>query len=96
MSSGDPRGGALTCNETTDGFDALPVALVGPEGFETGFGNWSDVGGDGIDRARDSGGTTSSGTGSTVVHTAGTASGFCLYTELSTNGTGCSNKTVLM
>ena len=96
QNSGDPCGDALTCNETTDSCDALPVALVGPDDFETGFGSWSNVGGDNIDWTRDSGGTPSSGTGPTVDHTTGTASGFYLYTESSTNGTGYPNMTALL
>jgi len=66
---------------------------MAPGGFETGFENWSNVGGDDIDWTRDSGGTPSSGTGPTVDHTTGTSSGFYLYTESSTSGTGYPNMT---
>ncbi len=60
-----------------------PECQLGPDNFEIDFGNYSDVGGDDFDWARDSGGTPSSGTGPSVDHTLGTAAGYYLYTEAS-------------
>ena len=96
QSTGDACGAALTCNEETDSCEELPVALVGPDDFETGFGSWANVAGDDIDWTSDSGGTPSNGTGPTVDHTTGSASGFYLYTEASGDGTAYPNMTALL
>ncbi|MBW1687524.1 MAG: agmatine deiminase family protein [Deltaproteobacteria bacterium] len=56
-------------------------AVLGPDDFETSFGNWPNVGGDVFDWTRNSGGTPSSGTGPSGDHTSG--SGFYLFTEAS-------------
>jgi len=63
-----------------------PVSLLGPDDFESGFGNWTNLtSGDNFDWTRDSGGTTSTSTGPAVDHTLGTSSGYYLYTEASSN-----------
>ena len=73
----------IAAEDYTGTFVGTTLVLLGPDDFETGFGNYSDVGGDDFDWARDSGGTPSSGTGPSVDHTTGTSSGFYLYTEAS-------------
>ncbi|MBW2401423.1 MAG: hypothetical protein JRG80_19575, partial [Deltaproteobacteria bacterium] len=62
--------------------------------FESGFGGWTNAGGDDIDWTRASGGTPSSGTGPSGDHTTG--SGFYLFTESSTNGTGFPDKEAIL
>ena len=74
----------------TLGFLALLVAapasavdLLGPDDFEVGLGNYSNVAGDNFDWTRDSAGTPSTGTGPSVDHTLGTSLGSYLFTEAS-------------
>ena len=57
--------------------------VLGPDDFEVGFGNWTNITGDQFDWTRDSGGTPSSGTGPSVDHTLGTAAGYYLFIETS-------------
>jgi len=92
----DPCSGALTCNEGAQTCDALPVFLVGPDDFESGFGGWVNVGGDDQDWTRDSGGTPSNTTGPNVDHTTGSSGGYYLYTEASGNNTGYPSKVFLL
>jgi len=58
-----------------------PVIALGPDDFELGFGNWSNITGDIFDWTRNSGSTTSSGTGPSGDHTTG--SGYYVYIETS-------------
>jgi len=92
--------GVETCDipsgTCVSGFCGTSEIVLLDDDFEVDLGSWGNVGGDDIDWTRDSGGTPSSGTGPTVDHTTGTASGFYLYTESSTNGTGFPNKTALL
>ena len=74
--------------------DVVITATVGPavfeaEGFETGFGNWSNVsGGDSHDWTRDSGGTPSSSTGPSSGNSGST---WYAYLETSNSGGGAFN-----
>jgi len=92
--------GVETCDMASGtclpGYCGLSEVVLLDDDFETGFGSWSNVGGDDIDWTRDSGGTPSSGTGPTVDHTTLSSSGFYLYTESSTSGTGYPDMTALL
>ena len=66
---------------------ATADTVLGPDDFESSFGNWSNVGGDAFDWTRNSGGTQSVGTGPSDDHTPGSG-GFYLFTEATGGSTG--------
>jgi len=70
----------------SDGFiisKGKPIVERYFDNFETGFGNWKNVGGDDFQWSRDYGGTSSSSTGPNYDHTYGTTYGYYAYTESS-------------
>jgi len=73
---------------------SVHAEVLQSDDFESGFGNWTNAAGDDIEWTRDSGGTPSTGTGPSGDHTTG--SGFYLFTESSTNGTGFPDKVALL
>jgi agmatine/peptidylarginine deiminase len=75
--------GDVADEDYTGTFEGDYLLVLGPDDFESDFGNYSNVSGDDFDWTRDSGGTPSTGTGPSVDHTTGTSSGFYLYTEAS-------------
>ncbi len=83
---------AIVASLNTDRSYLLDGAIVSTfpysEGFESGFGGWTNQSGDDIDWTRDANGTTSSSTGPS----SGQASTYYLYTESSGNGSGYPGK----
>ena len=66
--------------------------VIDATSFESGFDNWTNVGGDDLDWTRRSGGTPSSATGPTAAQDGSTYA----YVESSGNGTGYPNKTAYL
>ena len=68
------------CGDVRVELDPTEGEIIFYNDFESGLGNWSNVGGDDFDWTRNSGGTPSSTTGPTAAHD----SAYYMYTESST------------